>query len=113
MNKKQQQKMNQTMSCTADGEQKSQVVVNTGEHPTDATQSAFTKTNTATKKKQNEITNTLDTPSTLHCIPRDPASNTTHQRTGSDKITGANGTTAITAALEFFTTIFPSCPSSS
>ena len=34
MNKKQQQKMNQTMSCTADDEQKSEVVVNTGEHST-------------------------------------------------------------------------------
>ena len=71
---------------------------------TEATLSTSPKKNTTTFKKQNEITNTID-PSTHHCTPRDPASNTTHRRTDSDTNTAANGATAITAALEFFTTI--------
>ena len=69
-----------------------------------ATLSASPKKNTTTFKKQNEITNTIVS-STHQCIPRDPALNITRQRTDSDTNTAANGTTAITAASEFFTTI--------
>ena len=54
-NKKQKQNLNQTMSCTEDGGQKSEAVK--GEHSTVATQSASTETKKATNKKQKQNLN--------------------------------------------------------